>query len=729
MDPGASLGYVRRRSMQGRATLLVLAVLAMLISAAPARAAQTFTVTGTADTLEGCQGTACPSIRSALVQASISAGVDTISIPAGDYQLDSALVVDNDVVIQGAGARTTTVRGSQADRVFDIPAGITATISHLTMSGGRADAGNGCWGGNLQSQGTLTLDHILATQGHACSGAGLGNVGGTMTVQASAVLFNSSDIQGQGSDSGGILNLGRQGRPANLTVRDTTVAFNTANVGGGVFSWSYEGTIPNVTTLERVTVAYNNGGGVARGDPSQTFGVRGSLVASNAGGNCLGGIASLGGNAESSDDCGFETRGGVGLSDELLDNGGETDTLALSETSSAIDAGGACAGADQRDAARPVGAACDAGAFEAGSGVRIDSGPADPANRRDAELAFSPRTQAEVTYECRLDTPSDEPAYSPCTSPVSYAGLSDGTYRFLVRAVNDQGVQVGAAAARTFRVDATPPDAPAIGSSDGGVLSGTAEPFAGIELLRDGAVVGTTTAGPDGRWSFAYPAGERHTYTVRATDSAGNASPLSAPLTVGAAPAQPAPSPTPTPTPGPVATPVPQKSVAGKPSGTVLVRVPGGRFVPLDPSKPIPLGSTIDAKKGSVLISAVLKQGGKVEQATFSDGIFKVTQTKTTTDLTLTEALARCPRGGKASAAAKKQPKSRKLWGSGSGSFRTRGQYSAATVRGTKWLVQDSCAGTLTRVTAGVVAVRDNVRRKTVILRAGKSYLARPKRR
>ena len=70
------------------------------------------------------------------------------------------------------------------------------------------------------------------------------------------------------------------------------------------------------------------------------------------------------------------------------------------------------------------------------------------------------------------------------------------------------------------------------------------------------------------------------------------------------------------------------------------------------------------------------------------------------TDLTLTEALAPCKRSG-ARASAKK-PKSRKLWGQGSGKFRTVGHYSAATVRGTRWLVQDSCSGTLTRVTQGV---------------------------
>jgi hypothetical protein len=49
-------------------------------------------------------------------------------------------------------------------------------------------------------------------------------------------------------------------------------------------------------------------------------------------------------------------------------------------------------------------------------------------------------------------------------------------------------------------------------------------------------------------------------------------------------------------------------------------------------------------------------------------------------------------------------------------------------VRGTQWLVQDSCAGTLTRVVKGVVSVRDNVKHKTIVLRAGKKYLAKPRR-
>ena len=107
--------------------------------------------------------------------------------------------------------------------------------------------------------------------------------------------------------------------------------------------------------------------------------------------------------------------------------------------------------------------------------------------------------------------------------------------------------------------------------------------------------------------------------------------------------------------------------------------------------------------------------------------MFKVTQSATTTDLTLNEPLASCAKKKTARAAAKTKPKTRKLWGDGKGKFRTRGQYSAATVRGTKWLVQDSCAGTLTRVTQGVVSVRDQVKKKTLTLRAGKRYLAKPR--
>jgi hypothetical protein len=78
----------------------------------------------------------------------------------------------------------------------------------------------------------------------------------------------------------------------------------------------------------------------------------------------------------------------------------------------------------------------------------------------------------------------------------------------------------------------------------------------------------------------------------------------------------------------------------------------------------------------------------------------------------------------------KKGPKAvlGKLWGSGKGKFRTNGKYSAATVRGTIWLVEDRCEGTLTKVRRGTVRVRDFRRKKTVTVKAGHTYLARAQR-
>jgi hypothetical protein len=157
------------------------------------------------------------------------------------------------------------------------------------------------------------------------------------------------------------------------------------------------------------------------------------------------------------------------------------------------------------------------------------------------------------------------------------------------------------------------------------------------------------------------------------------------------------------------------------------VRKPGtNTFVTVSAAAEIPLGSTVDTTHGAVVLSSVPKPGAAPQQATFYAGIFRVTQPGGITQLTLNQPLAPC--GAHASAAAKK-PRTRKLWGDGSGAFRTQGQFSSATVRGTKWLVQDSCAGTLTRVARGVVAVRDDVRHKTLILRSGKRYLARPRHR
>ena len=176
--------------------------------------------------------------------------------------------------------------------------------------------------------------------------------------------------------------------------------------------------------------------------------------------------------------------------------------------------------------------------------------------------------------------------------------------------------------------------------------------------------------------------------------------------------------------------PVPHVNVNALPeSGTVKIKLPGeDTFVTLTEGEQIPLGTTVDTRKGRVTIVAAAGGG---QTADFYEGLFKLSQTKATkpiTVATLVEKLTGCKSNKKASAAAKKKTK-RRLWGNGKGRFRTKGKHSAATVVGTKWLVEDRCTSTLTRVKRGRVKVRDFAKRKTVTVRAGKRYIARAKRR
>ena len=167
------------------------------------------------------------------------------------------------------------------------------------------------------------------------------------------------------------------------------------------------------------------------------------------------------------------------------------------------------------------------------------------------------------------------------------------------------------------------------------------------------------------------------------------------------------------------------KTVNVLPEGTVKVKLPGrNRFRTLTEGEQLPVGTIVDTLKGRVTLIAA---GGQT--ADFFGGIFRIGQGKGArplTTLTLVEALS-CPKAGKAIAAAKK--KKRRLWGDGSGKFRTKGKHSAATVVGTRWLVEDRCTSTLTRVVRGRVSVRDFVKKKTVTVRAGKKYIARAKKK
>jgi Fibronectin type III domain len=162
----------------------------------------------------------------------------------------------------------------------------------------------------------------------------------------------------------------------------------------------------------------------------------------------------------------------------------------------------------------------------------------------------------------------------------------------------------------------------------------------------------------------------------------------------------------------------------------------GRAFVPLTEARQIPVGSILETTHGVVGITTATTASpkGKLQSGDFGAGIFKLLQGRKQKGLTELDIInnlnARqvCTTLGKKARIASSHLSSKvlgQLNSSGHGHFTAHGQDSAATVRGTVWSVKNQCDGTLTHVKRGVVTVRDFIRRKTITLFTGQSYLAR----
>jgi hypothetical protein len=169
--------------------------------------------------------------------------------------------------------------------------------------------------------------------------------------------------------------------------------------------------------------------------------------------------------------------------------------------------------------------------------------------------------------------------------------------------------------------------------------------------------------------------------------------------------------------------------------GKIKVRPPRGRRFRLLGVASIPVGSLIDARRGTVALRTALGSSGATQTGTFRGGQFRVRQKAAAgglTDIVIRGGnFRRCGRGGRAVAQAsgRRGRRVRRLWSRDRhGRFRTHGRNSVATARGTAWLTVDRCDGTLTRVTEGAVEVRHKRKRRTVLVRKGHSYLARTRR-
>ena len=226
--------------------------------------------------------------------------------------------------------------------VFTVDAGVTATLSGLTVTGGHS---LGVAGG-IFNQGTLTLNDSAITSNSSASGGGLFS-SGTIALNNCTVAANTGD------QVGGIFDFSAKG----ATLINCTIANNTGDVVGGIVHNSSA-----VMLLIGCTVAGNravNGPGGGIEFDTSTLTLRNSIVAGNFFGaapttvpgdivktagagmpdlismyNLIGAGGSGGVVASLHNLVGVDPRLGP-----LQDNGGPTQTMALLDGSPAFNAG------------------------------------------------------------------------------------------------------------------------------------------------------------------------------------------------------------------------------------------------------------------------------------------------------------------------------------------------------------------------------------------------------
>jgi Ca2+-binding RTX toxin-like protein len=164
------------------------------------------------------------------------------------------------------------------------------------------------------------------------------------------------------------------------------------------------------------------------------------------------------------------------------------------------------------------------------------------------------------------------------------------------------------------------------------------------------------------------------------------------------------------------------------------LRLPvGQRFYKIEDPVKIPIGSTIDAREGEVRLGTARNSKGTRQEISVSRGVFKVRQQsgkRPVTELRLVGSLTACGRSAIVRRVPKDQPVHRlatRVDKRKPGKYRVRGRYSIGAATGTAWVTEERCEGTFTRVRSGVVRVRDLERKRTRVLHAGESYLARPR--
>ena len=313
-----------------------------------------------------------PAFDLAAAIAAASAG-DTINIPAGTHTVSPALNINKDLTLAGAGAASTIIQaaenpGQANDRVIFVGS-FVVNIRNVTIRNGNT-AGDG---GGLYNTGTLTLEASTVSGNAAGSLAGGIYNSGPMTINDSTVSGNTAGAVGAG--------IGNCCNSGTLNINNSTISGNTTNGnGGGIYN--QRPLFINNSTITDNTAGGSGGGGISN---NSTLNFKNTIIAGNntttTGPDCSGGPMTSEQHNLVQDVTGCtivgDLTGNITGQDPLLgvlaDNGGPTQTHALTSGSPAIDTGhpatpgtggNACEANDQRGITRPQGSACDIGAFE-----------------------------------------------------------------------------------------------------------------------------------------------------------------------------------------------------------------------------------------------------------------------------------------------------------------------------------------------------------------------------
>jgi hypothetical protein len=350
---------------------------ALLLPTAPAMAG---TVTSLAD--DGGAGT----LRSQIAAADPGEVIVFQAGLTGTVLLDSELLIQKNLTIDGPGARALRISGGDATRVLRVSASTAEVeVEGVTIEHGLAGGTLAFGGGLLVEAATrVRLERVSLVDNAADSGdSSPGFGGGAFVVDGELELIDSTVARNRVLDDhggGGGLFIAAPG--TTFEIVGSTIAANQADLGAGVTAAGADGTIEDTTIARNVA---EQAGGISTSPTVANVDIARSLVTANEAASapaCDGLVTSLGHNVvDDVTGCGFTSSTGDATAvpapvGTLGNHGGTTDTIMPLLGNPALDRiATPCLGGDQRGENRPRGPGCDAGAVEAAPAKLTAAGP------------------------------------------------------------------------------------------------------------------------------------------------------------------------------------------------------------------------------------------------------------------------------------------------------------------------------------------------------------------